>query len=205
MFKAKLKLLGECLLARDDNVKLARKPARTRKKVPEFRDGNEGLVVEGLSKTYKRRPVVRNVSLSLRRGEAVGLLGPNGAGKTTVFYMITGLIAADSGSIRLDGADITHLPMYRRARLGIGYLPQESVDLPRAHGRGKHSRRSRTDGKFQISATVCCVSCLMSSQLPISGILRCCALWRRTSPRGDRPRPCRQPPIHAPRRALRRN
>ncbi|MGL4528140.1 MAG: LPS export ABC transporter ATP-binding protein [Aestuariivirga sp.] len=113
-------------MARDDNVKVARKPARTRKKVPEFHDGNEGLVVEGLSKTYKRRPVVRNVSLSLRRGEAVGLLGPNGAGKTTVFYMITGLIAADSGSIRLDGADITHLPMYRRARLGIGYLPQES-------------------------------------------------------------------------------
>ncbi|MCX7345984.1 MAG: LPS export ABC transporter ATP-binding protein, partial [Alphaproteobacteria bacterium] len=105
---------------------MARKPARTRKKNPEFHDGNEGLVVEGLSKTYRRRPVVRNVSLSLRRGEAVGLLGPNGAGKTTVFYMITGLIAADSGSIRLDGADITHLPMYRRARLGIGYLPQES-------------------------------------------------------------------------------
>lgn len=88
--------------------------------------GPEGLVVEGLSKSYKRRPVVRGVSLSVRRGEAVGLLGPNGAGKTTVFYMITGLIAADSGSIRLDGADITHLPMYRRARLGIGYLPQET-------------------------------------------------------------------------------
>ena len=86
-------------MARDDNVKVARKPARTRKKVPEFHDGNEGLVVEGLSKTYKRRPVVRNVSLSLRRGEAVGLLGPNGAGKTTVFYMITGLLKADRGRI----------------------------------------------------------------------------------------------------------
>ena len=85
-----------------------------------------GLVVEGLRKSYKRRPVVRDVSLSVRRGEAVGLLGPNGAGKTTVFYMITGLIAADSGRISLDGADITHLPMYRRARLGIGYLAQES-------------------------------------------------------------------------------
>ena len=80
----------------------------------------------GLYKSYKRRPVVRGVSLSVRRGEAVGLLGPNGAGKTTVFYMITGLIAADSGTISLDGADITHLPMYKRARLGIGYLPQES-------------------------------------------------------------------------------
>ena len=88
--------------------------------------GRGGLVVEGLRKSYKRRPVVRGVSLSVRRGEAVGLLGPNGAGKTTVFYMITGLIAADSGTISLDGADITHLPMYRRARLGIGYLPQET-------------------------------------------------------------------------------
>jgi lipopolysaccharide export system ATP-binding protein len=86
----------------------------------------QGLVVEGLAKSYKRKPVVRGVSLSVRRGEAVGLLGPNGAGKTTVFYMITGLIAADRGTIGLDGADITHLPMYRRARLGIGYLPQES-------------------------------------------------------------------------------
>ena len=86
----------------------------------------QGLVVTGLMKSYKRRPVVRGVSLSVRRGEAVGLLGPNGAGKTTVFYMITGLIAADSGRIGLDGADITHLPMYQRARLGIGYLPQES-------------------------------------------------------------------------------
>ena len=86
----------------------------------------QGLVVAGLMKAYKRRPVVRGVSLSVRRGEAVGLLGPNGAGKTTVFYMITGLIAADTGSISLDGADITHLPMYQRARLGIGYLPQES-------------------------------------------------------------------------------
>ena len=85
-----------------------------------------GLVIEGLVKSYKRRPVVRGVSLSVRRGEAVGILGPNGAGKTTVFYMITGLIAADSGRISLDGADITHLPMYQRARLGIGYLPQES-------------------------------------------------------------------------------
>lgn len=86
----------------------------------------EGIVAHMLSKSYKRRPVVRGVSLTLRRGEAVGLLGPNGAGKTTVFYMITGLIAADQGTISLDGADITHLPMYQRARLGIGYLPQES-------------------------------------------------------------------------------
>lgn len=85
-----------------------------------------GLSVKNLGKQYARRPVVRNVSLSVRRGEAVGLLGPNGAGKTTCFYMITGLIAPDYGTIALDGADITHLPMYRRARLGIGYLPQEA-------------------------------------------------------------------------------
>ena len=87
---------------------------------------DEGLVASMLAKSYRRRPVVRNVTVNLKRGEAVGLLGPNGAGKTTVFYMITGLIAADQGSISLDGADITHLPMYQRARLGIGYLPQES-------------------------------------------------------------------------------
>ncbi len=85
-----------------------------------------GLVVAGLQKSYRRRPVVNDVSLTVRRGEAVGLLGPNGAGKTTVFYMITGLVAADRGTISLDGADITRLPMYRRSRLGIGYLPQES-------------------------------------------------------------------------------
>ncbi len=89
-------------------------------------DDLPGLVAQGLQKSYKRRPVVREVSLSVKRGEAVGLLGPNGAGKTTVFYMITGLIAADRGKIELDGADVTHLPMYQRARLGIGYLAQES-------------------------------------------------------------------------------
>ncbi len=85
-----------------------------------------GLIAQGLGKRFKKRPVVRNVSLSVRRGEAVGLLGPNGAGKTTTFYMIVGLIAPDSGTITLDGAEISSLPMYRRARLGIGYLPQEA-------------------------------------------------------------------------------
>lgn len=85
-----------------------------------------GLHAQHLSKTYKRRPVLRDVSLSIYRGEAVALLGPNGAGKTTSFYMITGLIAPDNGHIHLDGQDITDLPMYRRARMGIGYLPQES-------------------------------------------------------------------------------
>ena len=85
-----------------------------------------GLVAVGVGKTYNKRRVVRNVTLRLRRGEAVGLLGPNGAGKTTTFYMVIGLIRPDTGSISLDGSDITLLPMYRRARMGIGYLPQEA-------------------------------------------------------------------------------
>ncbi len=86
---------------------------------------SEGLSAVGLGKQYKGRPVLRDVSLNVQRGEAIGLLGPNGAGKTTSFYIITGLIKPDAGSIYLDGHDITALPMYRRARLGIGYLPQE--------------------------------------------------------------------------------
>ncbi|WP_298285434.1 LPS export ABC transporter ATP-binding protein [Acidocella sp.] len=86
----------------------------------------EGLYATSLSKRFKKRPVVRDVSLHVKRGEAVGLLGPNGAGKTTTFYMIVGLIAPDSGIISLDGTEISSLPMYRRARLGIGYLPQEA-------------------------------------------------------------------------------
>lgn len=86
----------------------------------------DGLVAIGLGKSFKKRPVVRDVSVNVRRGEAVGLLGPNGAGKTTCFYMITGLIAADRGAVLLDGVDITALPMYRRSRLGVGYLPQEA-------------------------------------------------------------------------------
>lgn len=85
-----------------------------------------GLVVRQIGKAFRRRPVVRRVSLQVKRGEVVGLLGPNGAGKTTCFYMITGLIPVDQGAIELDGTDITQLPMYRRARLGIGYLPQEA-------------------------------------------------------------------------------
>ncbi|MEZ5872909.1 MAG: LPS export ABC transporter ATP-binding protein [Nitratireductor sp.] len=91
------------------------------------RKGREGvLAVTGLQKGFKGRQVVRGVTLGVRRGEAVGLLGPNGAGKTTCFYMITGLIQPDAGRIELDGYDITATPMYRRARLGIGYLPQEA-------------------------------------------------------------------------------
>ncbi|MDX1292242.1 MAG: LPS export ABC transporter ATP-binding protein [Hyphomonas sp.] len=86
----------------------------------------EGLVVNNIAKSFGKRQVVRDVSLSLQRGEIVGLLGPNGAGKTTCFYMIMGLISADSGTISIDGEDVTRLPMYQRARLGVGYLPQEA-------------------------------------------------------------------------------
>ena len=88
-------------------------------------DQNGWLVAHSLAKSFGKRVVVRDVSLAVRRGEAVGLLGPNGAGKTTVFTMIMGLVKPDGGEIRLDGRPITHLPLFQRGQLGIGYLPQE--------------------------------------------------------------------------------
>ena len=93
---------------------------------PHLVSENKGLAAENLGKRFKKRPVLRDVTLYLQRGEAVGLLGPNGAGKTTCFYILTGLLAPETGSVYLDGRPITDLPMYRRARLGIGYLPQEA-------------------------------------------------------------------------------
>ena len=105
---------------------MTEKNGRDEKTEPRLVASANGLAVSHLMKRYKKRPVLRDVSLSVRRGEAVGLLGPNGAGKTTCFYIITGLIDSDSGSISLDDKDITNLPMYRRARLGISYLPQEA-------------------------------------------------------------------------------
>ncbi|MFK8032654.1 MAG: LPS export ABC transporter ATP-binding protein [Hyphomicrobiales bacterium] len=99
---------------------------RQKKASAQFQDENGWLVAQNLAKSFRRRSVVRDVTLAVRQGEAVGLLGPNGAGKTTVFYMITGLIRPESGAIRIDGFDVTSLPMYTRARLGIGYLPQEA-------------------------------------------------------------------------------
>jgi lipopolysaccharide export system ATP-binding protein len=112
-------------------------PAKSRSDKPRPRNSGNGaaprlatkagyLAVHSVEKSFGSRHVVRGVSIYVRRGEAVGLLGPNGAGKTTIFYMITGLIAADRGRIELDGHDVTTLPMYQRARLGIGYLPQEA-------------------------------------------------------------------------------
>ncbi|MEC8622347.1 MAG: LPS export ABC transporter ATP-binding protein [Pseudomonadota bacterium] len=93
---------------------------------PKIVESPSGLVAEQIGKAFKKRPVLRNVSISLQRGEIVGLLGPNGAGKTTVFYTMTGLVSPDYGEIKLDGETITALPMYRRARKGVGYLPQEA-------------------------------------------------------------------------------
>jgi len=109
------------LAAAQAAAQAARTPPR-----PRLVAENAGLQASNLGKRFKNRPVVRDVTIDVNRGEAVGLLGPNGAGKTTCFYMITGLISADYGTITLDGVDISDLPMYRRARLGIGYLPQEA-------------------------------------------------------------------------------
>lgn len=88
-------------------------------------DGAAGLQISNLRKSYRKRPVIRDVSMTLGRGEVVALLGPNGSGKTTCFYSIAGLVSAEGGRVTVDGQDVTTLPMYRRAKLGIGYLPQE--------------------------------------------------------------------------------
>ncbi|MFN4099911.1 MAG: LPS export ABC transporter ATP-binding protein [Pararhodobacter sp.] len=88
-------------------------------------ENTDGLRIRGLQKAYKRRPVLRGIDLDLRRGEVVALLGPNGSGKTTCFYCVAGLVPADGGQVVIDGTDVTGWPMYRRARMGIGYLPQE--------------------------------------------------------------------------------
>ncbi len=102
------------------------KQAGSRTDAPKLVADNQGLVAVNLGKSFKKRPVLRGINVSVQRGEAVGLLGPNGAGKTTTFYIITGLLAPDYGWVTLDGHEITDLPMYRRARLGVGYLPQEA-------------------------------------------------------------------------------
>jgi lipopolysaccharide export system ATP-binding protein len=104
----------------------AEKQARRKATAPQMATQAGYLAVHSVEKSFGSRQVVRGVSIYVRRGEAVGLLGPNGAGKTTVFYIITGLIKPDRGAIELDGHDVTRLPMYQRARLGIGYLPQEA-------------------------------------------------------------------------------
>ena len=89
-------------------------------------DNDTGLIIQGLRKSYRKRPILRDVSLELRRGEVIALLGPNGTGKTTCFYAIAGLTSLDSGKVIIDQKDVTNFPMYRRSQLGLGYLPQES-------------------------------------------------------------------------------
>lgn len=101
-------------------------PEASNRPAPRLVAVNSGLIAVNVGKSFRKRPVVRGVSIAVQRGEAVGLLGPNGAGKTTCFYIITGLLPPDYGWVTLDGHDITGLPMYRRARLGVGYLPQEA-------------------------------------------------------------------------------
>ena len=110
----------------DDRLLTNLDAAESDSKPPQLVAETPGLIINNIGKSFKKRPVLRDVSIELRRGEIIGLLGPNGAGKTTCFYIITGLIAPDYGAISLDGANITQLPMYRRSRLGIGYLPQEA-------------------------------------------------------------------------------
>lgn len=92
----------------------------------EVKEGGQGLIVRSLRKSYRKKMVIRDVSLELRQGEVVGLLGPNGSGKTTTFYAVAGLVLPEGGQVIVDGTDVTDMPMYRRARRGIGYLPQEA-------------------------------------------------------------------------------
>ena len=115
---------GPVNAARTDGM--ARSQPRPRDAAPQRAAPQGYLAARAVEKSFAGSKVVKGASLYVRRGEAVGLLGPNGAGKTTIFYMITGLIKADHGRIELDGHDVTQLPMYQRARLGIGYLPQEA-------------------------------------------------------------------------------
>ena len=129
--------------------------------VAETRRIDDGLEVRSIAKSYDRRAVLHDVSLEVHRGEVVGLLGPNGAGKTTCFYSVMGLVKPDSGLIYLDGRDITELPMYRRAILGLGYLPQETsifrgmtvadniMAVLEAAEPDRHVRRDRLDDRRQ--------------------------------------------------------
>ena len=172
---------------------------------PWITPGGQGvLAVHRLGKGYRGRMVVQDVSLSVRRGEAVGLLGPNGAGKTTVFYMITGLVKPDKGEIELDGHDVTGLPMFQRARLGVGYLPQEAsifrglnvedniravLEVNEPNRRAREAMLESLLEEFDIAR--------VRSAPSIS------LVGRRTATVRDRPRPRRQAVFHAARRAFR--
>ena len=164
------------------------------------------LAVHSVEKSFGTRKVVRGVSIYVRRGEAVGLLGPNGAGKTTVFYMITGLIKADRGAIELDGHDVTKLPMYQRARLGIGYLPQEASIFRgltveqniRAVLEVVETLAQETRGRTRFPAR------RIQHHAPAKDAVDC-AVRRRAASRRNRARARHQSELHAARRALRRH
>ena len=118
--------MDELVLTEAAVSKLTRDHKTLRDESPAIASQAGSLAAHNLAKSYGSRQIVHNVSLRVQQGEAIGLLGPNGAGKTTVFYMITGLVKPDKGTIEIDGQNVTGLPMYQRARLGIGYLPQEA-------------------------------------------------------------------------------
>ncbi len=118
--------MDELVLTEAAISKLTRDHKTLRDESPAIASQAGSLAAHNLAKSYGSRQIVHNVSLRVQQGEAIGLLGPNGAGKTTVFYMITGLVKPDKGTIEIDGQNVTGLPMYQRARLGIGYLPQEA-------------------------------------------------------------------------------
>ncbi len=179
---------------------------------PAYDGGQERLGAEGwltihhVRKSYKKRLVVRGVSLAVGRGESVGLLGPNGAGKTTVFYMITGLVPADAGNITIDGMDVTRLPMYRRARLGIGYLPQEAsifrgltveknimavLEIVESSAKKRRIKLDSLLEEFRIT--------------PPAQIAVHRPVGRRAAALRDRPGPGLRAVVHAARRAIRRH
>jgi lipopolysaccharide export system ATP-binding protein len=141
--------------------------AAIKRPVTEAQRRDDGLEVRSIAKSYDKRAVLHDVSLDVHRGEVVGLLGPNGAGKTTCFYSVMGLVKPDAGRIFLDGADITGLPMYRRAILGLGYLPQETsifrgmsveqnilavLEVTEPHKTARHERLERLLGEFGLTA-----------------------------------------------------
>ena len=164
------------------------------------------LAVHHLGKGYRGRMVVQDVSISVRRGEAVGLLGPNGAGKTTVFYMITGLVKPDKGAIELDGHDVTGLPMFQRARLGVGYLPQEPSifrglnveDNIRAVLEVNEPNRDAREATLEFAAR------RVRHRPPAQGAVDR-SLRRRAAALRDRAGARRQAVLHAARRAVRRH
>jgi lipopolysaccharide export system ATP-binding protein len=167
-------------------------------------EGSSGLRVEKLRKSYKRRPVIRDVSMELNRGEVVALLGPNGSGKTTSFYCIAGLITPDGGTVTIDGVDVTVYPMYRRARAGIGYLPQEmsifrglSVEDNIMAILEVAERETRPP-----QGTAGGIAGRVFHRTPAPRA-RAVAVGRGTAPRGDRALPRLQPALRTARRALR--